>query len=457
MKQLALLSLAICFLSCGQKASISSSGILIKNVTILKVEDDKTTPILGQDILIENNIIAKIGEDLNIAATQTIDGTGKYLMPGLTEMHAHIPTPQDEDDSYVKETLFLYLAQGITTIRGMLGDPYHLTLRKNIAERKILGPRIYTSSPSCNGNSIPDKATAIEKVTAYKNDGYDFLKIHPGIKLDVWQQLESTAKEVGIGFAGHVPVDVGINIAIESGYGTIDHLDGYLEGLVPESANVAPDQNGFFGYNFTHLADLQNIKGLVNKTKEANISIVLTQTLFTRWFSPTDPAEMLNEEEMKYMPAATRFAWRQSKTRLISDETYNVGQWKEFVKVREAIIKEMDEQGITFLLGSDAPQVMNVPGFSLHHEMKDMADLGIDNDKILYSGTLAPAKYFGDQDKFGSIAEGMSADMILLANNPSKDITHSRNIEAVFVQGQLLLKKDIDQRLSAIAQSHEEQ
>ncbi len=453
MKHLTLLFLITCLFSCGQKAPISSSGILIKNVTILQVEEEKTTSV-EQDVLIENTKIAKIGKDLNIQAAQIIDGTGKYLMPGLTEMHAHIPTPKDEDDSYVKETLFLYLSQGITTIRGMLGDPYHLTLRKDIADGKILGPRIYTSSPSCNGNSIPDKATAIEKVTAYKNDGYDFLKIHPGIKLDVWQQLESTAKEVGIRFAGHVPVDVGINRAIEAGYGTIDHLDGYLEGLVPSSANVAPDQNGFFGYNFTHLADLKNIKDLVSKTKEANVSVVLTQTLFTRWFSPTDPARDLLASEMKYMPSKTRFAWRQNKEQLINNEDYSAEQWSSYNSIRTQLLSALYKRGVTILLGSDAPQVMNVPGFSLHHEMKEMANAGMSNYDILKSGTSGPADFFSASGQFGTIQEKASADFILLNKHPLEDISNAQDIAGVMVRGYWLSRDMIDEGLKKIELKH---
>jgi imidazolonepropionase-like amidohydrolase len=154
-----------------------------------------------------------------------IDGTGKYLIPGLSEMHAHIPVAQDGDDASVRETLFLYLANGITTIRGMLGDPYHLTLKKQVEQNAFPSPRIYTSSPSLNGNTIPTREDARSKVTQYKKDGYDFLKIHPGIKREVFDEMVLTAKEVGISFSGHVPADVGIKHAIASGYATIDHLD----------------------------------------------------------------------------------------------------------------------------------------------------------------------------------------------------------------------------------------
>ena len=114
----------------------------------------------------------------------------------------------------------------------------------------------------------------------------------------------------------------------------------------------------------------------------------------------------------------------------------------------------MDKQNITFLLGSDAPQVMNVPGFSLHHEMKDMANAGISNDKILKSGTVNPAIFFGEKDNWGVIKHGASADLILLANNPLESISNSTQIEGVMVRGDWLSRNAIDSRLAKIAEKN---
>src|SRR5690606_10970532 len=114
----------------------------------------------------------------------------------------------------------------------------------------VISPHIIVSSPSLNGNTVTNKDQAINLVNTYKDEGYDFLKIHPGISLEPFDQSVKTAREVGIPFAGHVPVDVGIRHALSSRFASVDHVDGYLEGLVPDSDGVNPADNGFFGYNF---------------------------------------------------------------------------------------------------------------------------------------------------------------------------------------------------------------
>ncbi|MCB0686681.1 MAG: amidohydrolase, partial [Saprospiraceae bacterium] len=195
--------------------------ILIKNVNVIPMTAE--TILKNRDVKIEGERITAIeSSNSNLTADIVIDGQNQYLLPGLAEMHAHIPVADGTDDALVRETLFLYLANGITTIRGMLGNPYHLELRKQVQAFMFPSPRIYTSIPSLNGNTITTKEEAKQKVTQYAADGYDFLKIHPGIKRDVFDEMAKTANTVGIDFAGHVPVDVGIEHAIASRYATID-------------------------------------------------------------------------------------------------------------------------------------------------------------------------------------------------------------------------------------------
>lgn len=456
---LALIGLGfLCAYGCKTTATENEKTITaqfaITDVSVLSIEADRF--INNQSVFINEGKIVAVGNSHPAPSTKIIDGTGKFLIPGLTEMHAHIPVAVDGNDSLVKETLFLYLSQGITNIRGMLGNPYHLGLRKAVADGNILGPRIYTSSPSLNGNTIQTPEEAVTKITQYQKEGYDFLKIHPGIKLTVWDAVEETANSVGIPYAGHVPVEVGIRRALAAKYKTVDHIDGYLEGLVPESANVDPTKNGFFGYDFTDLADPSLIAELVDQTVANNVGIVATQSLFTRWFSPTAPEILGNEPEMKYMSPKTLFTWRQSKTQLIGSESYNANQWGRYIEIRKSLLKKMDEKGVIFLLGSDAPQVYNVPGFSIHHELKAMRDAGISNEKLLKSGTLNPAIFFGAKGEYGTIEKGAAADLVLLSGNPLESIENAQKIEGVMVGENWLPKSLIQEKLAAIAKNYAE-
>lgn len=436
--------------SCNTKEVYSGDEYVITKVNVIDVNGNATQGT--QDVVVRGDSIFLVGSYKHGENATIIDGAGKYLMPGLTEMHAHIPVAEEGNDTLVHETLFLYLSQGVTTIRGMLGDPYHLELKQLIKNKEILSPRVYTSSPSVNGGSVQTIEEAKSKVSQYKQDGFDFLKIHPGVKLDVWDQIETTANEVGIAYAGHVPVEVGIHRALDSRYATIDHLDGYMDGLIPQGVDFDKDGGGFFGYAFTDLVDTELIPELVKKTIDKGVAVVPTQTLFTRWFSPEDPTTMMQAPEMQYMPAKTRFAWRQNKEQMIGNEGYNKSKWKKYIEIRKQLLSEMDRQGVNILLGSDAPQVMNVPGFSIHHEMKAMAEAGMGTESILKSGTVAPASFFGAEGEFGEIKIGYSADLILLNQNPLTDIGNSTSIAGVMVRGEWLSRERIDERLSEIAE-----
>ncbi|WP_170110297.1 amidohydrolase family protein [Flavilitoribacter nigricans] len=414
----------------------------------------------GQTVIVKDGKIEAIGPaaDIDVPAGATVlEASGKYLMPGLAEMHAHIPVPQEGNDALVRETLFLYLSRGVTTIRGMLGNPYHLELKKMIEQDSILSPRVFTSSPSLNGNTVPNAEEARRLVTQYQRDGYDFLKIHPGIPLEAFDEMAKTAREVGITFSGHVPQPVGIRHALDAQYASIDHLDGYLSGLASQEDWERLDNNiGFFGYRTVPYADANEIAVLAQQTKDNGVWIVPTQSLFTRWFSPVDPAAMANEPEMKYMSGRTRYQWRQSKQNAIGDAEYNEEQWKKMIDLRQQLLRALHEADVPLLLGSDAPQVFNVPGFSLEHEMNAMADAGISNAVILHSGTSNPARFFGQEGAFGTIQKGASADLLLLSGNPLEDLSQTWAQEGVMVRGYWMPKDMIDEQLREIAAAHAE-
>lgn len=447
-----LFALVFLFISCTATTQNQQTGgtYIIKNVNVIDVRDGSVKS--GMDVHIEGQRIKSITKTGEMESNaEVIDGTGRYVMPGLTEMHAHIPSPQWGRDN-TDETLFLYLSNGVTTIRGMLGHPVHLELREKASINEILSPRIFTSSPSVNGNTVKTVEEAIEKVTKYKNDGYDFLKIHPGLKREVFDQVVKTANEVGIGFSGHVPVDVGVRHAIRNGYGTIDHVDGFLEGLVPESVDINPNENGFFGYNFSHLAEREMIDELVRMTKNEKVWVVPTQSLFVRWFSPVDPERFRADPDFKYMPKSTVDQWVNSKRSLIENPDFTIEKYMLFTDIRYQLIKSLHKNGHGLLLGSDAPQVFNVPGFSIHHELDAIEDIGLSPLEAIQTGTINPAKFFEMEGEFGEVMEGSSADLILLDQNPLEDLKNLRNPAGVMVRGRWLDRATIDQRLEEIAE-----
>ncbi|MBY5958448.1 amidohydrolase family protein [Membranicola marinus] len=449
-----LIPLLILFVSCSGEQdtsiSLSDDATVISEVNIVDVRDGSIHS--DMHVVVDSGIITAILDESSSwpDKTKVIEGDGKYITPGLAEMHAHIPSPNEGED-WIEDVLFLYLANGVTTIRGMLGHPRHLELRQEAQENSILSPRIYTSSTSFNGNSVPTVEAGRQKVRDSKEAGYDFLKFHPGIKRDVHDEIIRTANEVNIPYAGHVSRDVGIRHALESNYATVDHVDGYLEGLVPKSAGVDPNDNGFFGYNFTHLADPSMIDELVRMSKEHQVWVVPTQALFERWFSALPTTDLASAPEMKYMPASTIKSWTNRKNDITDGSRFNAETWNRFNEIRRELILKLHQDGQGLLLGSDAPQVFNVPGFAIHHELQYMLDAGLTPLEALQIGTINPAVFFGEEGNYGEIIEGASADFIMTDKNPLKDLSNLQHPDGVMVRGRWLSRDEMDKKLADLA------
>lgn len=451
------LPIIIFFVSCASGPEVGEGyDYAITNVKLVPMSSEAITE--GKVVLVKDGFISKIIDEAYFKpsqATQVIDAKGAYLVPGLAEMHAHIPQPGPGPDK-TKETLFLYLSQGVTTIRGMLGHPSHLQIREQVMKGELLGPRIYTSGPSFNGNSVPTPEAAIQLVNEQKEAGYDFMKLHPGISLTVFDSMVVLAKKVGFTYSGHVSVHVGIRRALESGYGTIDHVDGYLEGLVPDSLGLDPTTNGFFGVSWVPYVDMGLLDGLVQKTVENKVAVVPTQSLFERWISPRPADEILAEPEMIYMSPQTRENWKKSKLGFETSPDFKQADADKMNEIRREIIKRLHAAGVPIILGSDAPQVFNVPGFSAHHEMKAMVKAGLSPYETLKAGTVNAAAFFDQKGKFGEISEGAAADLMLVTGNPLDDISNMGAIEWVMVRGKLLDRQFIDAELEKIAAMYRE-
>jgi imidazolonepropionase-like amidohydrolase len=411
-------------------------------VTVLPM--DKDAVLADQTVIVSGGTIASIGPAAKAqvpAAAVKIDGKGKYLMPGLGELHAHIPGGQAADAD-IERTLFLYVANGVTTIRGMLGDPRHLVYRERVAKRDVLGPRIYTSGPSFNGNTAKTSEAAVEMVTAQQKAGYDLLKIHPGVPRDAFDAMAAKADELKIPFAGHVPAAVGLMRALEAKYRSIDHLDGYVEALVP---NASGSQT--FGVNLVANADESRIPELVKATRAAGTWQVPTEILLVNWLNDEDPQAMAKWPEMKYVPPQTLTNWIAQKQGFAAK--YPQADRQKLLALRRKIIKALHDGGVPFALGSDAPQTWNVPGFSAHRELGALVAAGLTPYQALKSGTANVGVYFGTESSVGTVAAGKRADLVLLDANPLADIANSSRIAGVMVNGRWLPKADIDARLAS--------
>lgn len=439
MRKFFALPFLLAMLSCV--AQDPSGETVFRNVNVIPMTEEKV--VKDQDVVIKNGVIKSIGDAGKVKYAKDariIEAKGKYLIPGLAEMHAHVP-PNDDMEA-MKDVLALFLNNGVTTIRGMLGHPKHLELRSMLESGQIIGPHFYTSGPSFNGNSVKTPEAGMQMVKDQKKAGYDFLKLHPGLTKENFAAIAKTAKEEGIPIAGHVSLDVGVWRAIEAGYASIDHLDGFIESLVPGIETLKQEDMGSFAMFIAKNADEKKIPALMKGLKEKNIWVVPTQALAERWFSPDKTAEeFAAEPEMIYMKEDVLKNWVNSKKNLMANPKYNVADVKKFIELRKKLIYECQKNGVGLLLGSDAPQVFDVPGFSVHQELKYMVDAGLTPYEALISGTVNPAKYF-NRTNIGMIKPGQISDLVLLEANPLENIENTKKIAGV-MRGNHWFAKDV--------------
>jgi imidazolonepropionase-like amidohydrolase len=419
----------------------TDKDIFIQNVNLVPMDSERI--ISSQDLVI------RAGKILQYALTGVlkpgkndliIDGTGKYLMPGLGEMHAHVPPIEDMEP--MKEVLTLFALNGVTTIRGMLGHPQHLVLRNQIQSGEIIGPRFITSGPSFNGNSVKTVAQGEAMVEEQKKAGYDFLKLHPGLTPATFGAIAQKAHELNIPFSGHVSYTVGVWRAIDAGYATIDHMDGFIESMVPGIENMAEADAGLFGMFIGYRADMNKAPALLNALKEKRIWVVPTQCLSEKWFTPEDPEILAKAPELIYIKPETRNKWVQSKKDLQQNPKYKSAEIMQFIELRRKLVLACQTSGVQILLGSDAPQVFDVPGFSTHDELAYYVAAGLTPYQALRTGTVNVGEFLGIKD-LGIIKAGAPADLILLNDNPIKSINATRKIEGVIMNGRWIDKNSI--------------
>lgn len=425
-------------------AESSSDWIVFENVHVLTMADGRDNPIRrNYMVFVQGDRIEALAPMGSLAVPEgatRIDGAGRYLMPGLAEMHGHVPPMQSFEgipERYLDDALFLYLAGGVTTVRGMLGHPHQLRLKEDIANGTRVGPTLYLAGPSFNGNTVTSEQQGRERVRDHVAEGWDLLKIHPGLSLRNFQAVADEAKERGIDFAGHVPTDVGIRHAVILGIRTVDHLDGYMAEI-----------DGFEN----EVSD-EDLRELAQFTRAHNVGVVPTMALWETIIGAGDRDELLSFDELQYVPQRVREGWinflNEPRSQYYTGETARL-----HAENRRRLLAALYEEGVEILLGTDAPQLFSVPGLSMRREIPHMAAAGMSNYSIIYSGTVAVGRYFAEQDAFGQVMPGQRADLLLVSGNPLESIDSVYDPELVVVRGHVWTRDQLDKKLAEIAEAY---
>ena len=445
----------------GGKMTDARAGRIIKHtpkrgpvafVNVSVIPMDRQRVLAGQTVVVRGDRIAALGPTASVkipAGAVRVNARGKFLIPGLGEMHAHIP-PGQASDSEITRTLALWALNGVTTIRGMLGIPRHLYFRDLANRGEIVSPRIWTSGPSFNGTSVPSADSAVRMVNAEKAAGYDFLKIHPGVSREAFDSLAATADRLGIRFAGHIPLAVGLQRALEARYWSVDHLDGFVEALAKSGPPTTPQQDGFFGLPLLADADTTRIPGLVAAAKAAGVWMVPTEGFFESILGDEPTEQLYDRAELRYVPRAMLLGWLEGTKRIREDTTLTRDKRQRFIALRRKLIRNLHDGGVGVVLGSDSPQYWNAPGFSLTRELSTYVAAGLTPYQALSTGTRNIARFLGNEAEAGTIAVGKRADLILLDANPLSDIKNLAKKAGVMLGGKWLPKEEIERQLATL-------
>jgi imidazolonepropionase-like amidohydrolase len=417
------------------------------NVNVIPMDRERV--LADQTVIVQDGRIVSVGPAAAArvpAGATRIDGRGRFLMPGLAEMHGHIP---GANAAVAEDVLFLYIAAGATTVRGMQGHPAQLEMKRRARAGEIIAPRLWLAAPPLSGQNVPDAAAAERLVRQAKESGFDLLKVHEGIQPEPYEAIVRTAREVGLPWGGHVSQFVGVEGALRARQSTIDHIDDYIEALNPPSSPAWSASGGERVRLMALHADESRIPELARATREAGVAIVPTQILWEVLRGARDPQTMIDRPENRYMAPMQITGWTNQVNNLRANSDPAAAARE--VQLRNRLLKAMSDEGVLILMGTDAPQLFSVPGFSLHRELPVMVEAGMSPFEVLRSGTVNVAKFLGIESEAGTVAPGRYADLLLLDANPLNDIGAVERVAGVMFDGRWLSADAIRTRLEAIA------
>jgi len=434
-------------------------------VDVNVVPMDRERVLRNQTVIVRNGVISEIGDAKLVkipANAQRIEGAGKFLIPGLTDMHVHLFSDDEFPDSLAEDEFKIMIAYGVTTIRLMIGTPEQLVLRRKSANGEILAPLIYAASPHLTGKKQPNaivvtnEAEARAAVSKSKQDGYDFIKVTTYLQPEVYEAIVDEARKQNIRVVGHADSrTVGLQRAFKAGQ-QIEHLDAYAEALLPESAPVKGSVSDIYVYNPKNwesidYLDENKIPELARATVQANPFLTPTMHLFKFTFGKgRSEASFMAQPDIRFYPKKMIDQWIGVSKRYLSTAA-PIEKREKYIAIRNKLVKAIYDAGGRVMAGSDTPEWLMLYGYTLHLEMIDLRDAGLSNYAALESATRNPALFFETLDKTGTIEKGKRADLVLLDANPLDDIANTQKRTGVMLKGKYYAQSDLNKWLDEIA------
>jgi hypothetical protein len=468
LKPLAIRTVALLLVGSSSVAQ-QASVLLVHQVTVIDATGAPSRP--NVDVLIRGAHVQKVASHIPTPRrAQVIPGRGKFLIPGLWDMHVHI---WDVDLAFP-----LLVANGVTGVRNMGGHPDELMLwRKDLREGKRLGPRLIACGPVIDGDPPihPDHSVVVQNpqearatVDRLQAEGWDFLKVYDNLPRNAYFALADEAKRKHIPFVGHVPLSVTAAEASGAGQKSIEHFEGIDYAVSPLGEDFRrarlegigkPPQPGAMMKMPMHIAneldqlaatyDPQRTQVLFAEFKQNGTWQVPTLTIKRVFASIGDPVRD-RDERLKYVSRQQRDDWEHNPI-VHTDLPAYVAARKHSFEEMMRITREAHEAGVRFLAGTDSGGPYLYYGFSLHDELGLLVDAGFTPLQALRAATRDAAEFLGLEDT-GTIESGKRADLVLLDANPLADIHNTQKIDAVILGGKLLDRHALDGLLKGVEQ-----
>jgi imidazolonepropionase-like amidohydrolase len=445
----------------ASRGALARGTFAITDAAVVPMTSD--TVLSGTTVVVRDGRIAALGPSRSVGLpkdVRRIDGRGKYLIPGLVDMHTHLYSDDAIPDSVAPHELGVMVANGVTVARLMIGTPEHLRLRRDVADGRVVGPQLWVASPQFTGEegdnarvvTTPDAAR--EAVREVQDAGYEFIKLTTEISLPVYDAIVDEGARRGIRIIGHVDPRVGVRRALEAGQ-QIEHLDGYLEAVLADSAPMRTSVSNYAIFKPSNWESLDyvddgKVREIAQATVRAGVWSTPTLTIFNTAFAKGETDEaMRGRPDWAMIPPKIRALYLGARTKYWKSAATEARR-KRYVDTRNRITKIIADEGGKLLAGSDTPEWLMAYGWTLHRELEHFVEAGLTPYQALVTATRNPAEFLEASKEWGTIAEGKRADLVLIAGNPLQDIRNTARIEAVSIGGRWLPRPEL-QRMIATA------
>jgi hypothetical protein len=462
--------------SLSRQSALTEAELAITHIAVIDVEQGRVVP--GRVVLVKGTRILGVlpaAETRLPATVRVIDGSGKYVMPGLWDMHVHLTLGGNP----LQAVMPLFVANGVTGARVMgadrpsatpsqtLGLSLHRNWQARIASGEVIGPRIMgLATWAVNGAAgISDSMPAFYKARTreegqqlaryFKDRGFDFIKVYNNVSREGYLGLTDEARRLGLPFAGHEPASVSALELSAAGQASIEHSRIFLFNCFPGADSL---QKGLL-----RLPQTVRLRRMVDEYDARRCADVFAAFARNRtWITPThvtrrmdafaDDSAYRNDPRMKYIPLPQQIAWHQDANGMVASDSTAAGRlaFMDFYRKGLSLTNDAYRAGVPVMVGTDAGDSFVFPGSSVHDELGELVKAGLSPAEALRAATLSSASFVQRTSDFGTVQSGRYADLVVLDANPLADIANVRRINAVILNGRVFSRPALDSMLASV-------